>query len=122
MMACLATLNLIRAGRFTGDITELADELRRAALRRPPDDLFRGELLAMRAALIGADAEGGNDRPATGHASGPKRRTSSRTPPHTCHRGICSVLPCSTSWGGPSAAGPSRPPRPMMPLPRLNSS
>lgn len=72
MMACLATLNLIRAGRFTGDITELADELRRAALRRPPDDLFRGELLAMRAALIGADAEGGNDRPATGHASGPE--------------------------------------------------
>ena len=57
VMACEATLSLLRAGRSAGDVTGLASELEQVALRRPPDDLDRRELLGMRAGLIAAQAE-----------------------------------------------------------------
>ena len=87
IMACVAMLVLLRAGRFTGDVTRLADELQQMALRRPPDDLFRGELLGMRAGLLGAQAERDSARLASDRVSAPEAASTlqdaaAQLPPH----------------------------------------
>jgi len=70
-LSCLAVLGLFRAGRFTGDVTSLAGELHRLAHDRPPDDLFRTELLGIRADLLAAQAERDSAGPEPEYGSDP---------------------------------------------------
>ena len=86
VMACLATLSLLRAGRFTGDVTGLADELQQMALR-PPVDLYRSELLGMRAGLIAAQSDRDSAGPEPEHGSDPQaadalQEAATQLPPH----------------------------------------
>ena len=93
VMACQATLSLFRAGRSAGDVTGLAGELEQVALRRPPDDLDRRELLGMRAGLIAAQAERDSAGPepecvSDSQAADTLQEAAAQLPPHHLLRSL----------------------------------